>query len=228
MGKQINFSACSRQLTSASKSPGRIPSAVAMQYNWTRSMRKEPSSILETVLRVALYQPVCCSLSANVSCVQPRRLLRHRLTSRPMKFRCFTSSNFPCFCVAFCPWLRTKYFAAENFSFSRRIFVQFSGQNGRPVHFSMRLHFRCPKSGTPSLCRAIVSSNAARVVRITNKVLAGHFLIRFRVFRSILEQNEFRLAGTAIIRDGIFANCEHAIVQSIAQLFRGIVSCCQS
>ena len=150
MGNEINFSACSRQSTSASKSPGWMPSAVAMQYNWTRSIRKEPSSILETVLRVALYQPANCNLSANSSCVQPRRLLRHRLTSRPMKFRCFTGSNV---------------------SFSCRFFVQFSGQNGRPVHFSMQIHFRCPESGTKLLCIAIVSSNAARVVHITNKVL---------------------------------------------------------
>jgi len=51
---------------------------------------------------------------------------------------------------------------------------------------------------------------------------AAHFLIRFRVSCSILEQNDFRLASTAIIRDGIFANCEHAVVQSIAQLFAAL------
>jgi hypothetical protein len=35
----------------------------------------------------------------------------------------------------------------------------------------MRLHSRCPESRTKSFCLAIVSSNAVRVVRITNKVL---------------------------------------------------------
>lgn len=47
----------------------------------------------------------------------------------------------------------------------------------------------------------------------------SHFLIRFRISGSILEQNEFRLSGMAILRGKMFANCEHAVVPSIAQLF---------
>lgn len=128
-----------------------------MQYNWTRSIRKEPSSILETVLRVALYQPANCNLSANVSCVQPRRLLRHRLTNRPMKFRCFTAQVFHA-----CGRVLSS---VENKMLRLKFLIL------PPVHFSMRLHLRCPESGTKSVCLAIVSSNAARVVRITNKVL---------------------------------------------------------
>jgi hypothetical protein len=62
------------------------------QYNWIRSIRNEPSSILETVLRVASYQPASCKRSAKKSCVQSS-WSRFLLTSRPMKFRCFISSR---------------------------------------------------------------------------------------------------------------------------------------
>ena len=66
--------------------------AAARKNNCVRSIRSEPSSILETVLRVAPCQPARSNSSAKSPCVQ-LCWQRSLATCRPMKFRCFIANQ---------------------------------------------------------------------------------------------------------------------------------------